>query len=75
MESASVRDVLVQRAEHGIVLQQVRQRLGVGKIVDRDEFHIIAVQTRANDIPADAAEAVDSYFHCHFFSCFLMRGC
>jgi hypothetical protein len=48
----------------------VRERLRIGKIVHRYEFHVFPVQTGANDIPANAAEAVNSNFYCHFFSCF-----
>jgi hypothetical protein len=48
----------------------VRQRLGVGEIVNRHEFHVVAAQSGPNDIPANAAEAVNTYFDCHVFSCF-----
>jgi len=27
------------------------------------------VQTRTNDVPADPAEAINTYFDCHCFSC------
>jgi hypothetical protein len=50
------------------------QSLGVGQIVDRHEFHVIPVQTRTNDITADAAEAIDTYFDCHEFSCVCNEG-
>ena len=69
IESASAVIVLVQRTQDRVVLQQVRQRLGVGKIVGRDKLDIVPVQTGAEYIPADAAEAIDAYFDCHFFSC------
>ena len=55
----------VQPAEHRIVLEQVRQRLGIGQIVGGDEFYVGVVQAGANDISSDAAEAVDAYFNCH----------
>ena len=73
IESASCVTVFVQRSEHGIVLQQVRQRLGIGQVVNRHEFDVVAVQTRTNDIPADPAEAINTYFDCHCFSCVEMR--
>ena len=55
----------MERSEHGVVLQQVRQRLGIGKIVGRDEFDLRVIQPGADYISADAAEAVDSHFDCH----------
>ena len=58
-----------ERSEHGIVLQKVRQSLSVGDIVDRHEFHVVPVQTCTDHIPANAAEAVNTYFDCHCFSC------
>jgi hypothetical protein len=58
----------MQGAEHRIVLQQMGQGFGVGQIVDRHEFHVIPVQTRTNDIAANPAEAIDTYFHSHDFS-------
>ena len=60
---------LRQRSEHGIVLEQVRKSLGVGQVVDRHEFDVVVMQTRTNDIPADPAEAINTYFDCHCFSC------
>ena len=68
MESVVGLDLFVKGAENGIVLQKMRQGLGVGKIVNGDEFDVVAMQTRADHISADAAEAVDSYFDCHCFS-------
>ena len=60
-------DFLVQRSEHGIVFQQVSQRLCIGEIVHRHEFHVIPVQTRADDVPANAAEAINANFYSHLF--------
>ena len=57
-----------QRAQHGVVLQQVRQRLGVGEIVDRYKLDIVPVQGRPDHIPANAAEPIDANFYSHFFS-------
>jgi hypothetical protein len=41
----------------------VGQGLGVGEIVDCDEFDFGPVQTRPDNVPADAAKAVDRYFY------------
>jgi hypothetical protein len=45
------------------------QRLRIGNIVHRHDVDIFAVQTGANHIPANAAEAINANFNCHFFSC------
>ena len=58
-----------QRAEHGIVLEQVRKRFGIGQVIDRYKFNVVVMQTRTNDVPADPAEAINTYFYCHCFSC------
>ena len=55
-------------SEHGIVLEQVRESLGVGKIVHRHEFNVGTVKGRADDVPADAAEAINANLDCHVFS-------
>ena len=70
IESASCVTSAWSVTEHGVVLQQVRQGLRVGEVVDRHEFHVIAAQTGTDDIPADAAEAIDAYFDCHVFLLF-----
>ena len=57
--------LFVELAEDGIVLQQVRQRLGVGEIVGGDKFDVGMMQAGADHIAADAAEAVDAYFDGH----------
>ena len=51
--------------EHGVVLQQVRQRFGIGQIVGRDEFDFRIIESGADHISSDAAEAIDSYFYWH----------
>ena len=61
-------DVVRQVAEDGVVLQQMRQCLGVGEVVDRDEFEVLVGERGAQNVAADAAEAVDAYFDCHFAS-------
>ena len=49
----------------GIVLEQMRQHLGVGQVVDRDDFIAGSPEHLPESQTADAAEAVDCYFHCH----------
>ena len=50
----------VEVAEHGVVLQQVRHRLRVAEVVRRDDLEVAAaLDLRAQEVPADAAEAVD----------------
>ncbi len=42
-----------------IVFEEVRQRLGVGDVVNRHEVDPVVVQRGAHDVAADASEAVD----------------
>jgi hypothetical protein len=46
----------------------MRERFGVGQIVDRDEVNFRVSQRRPQDVPPDPAEAIDSNFDCHFTS-------
>ena len=55
------RDVRVQIAEHRVVFEKMRERLGAGEIVDGDEVDVLVAERRAHDVPADAAEPVDTY--------------
>jgi hypothetical protein len=48
----------------------MRQRLRIGNIVHRHEFDIFAVETSADHIPANTAEAINANFDCHFFLLF-----
>ena len=43
----------------------MRQRLGVGDIVNRDEFDLTIAKRGAKNISADAPEAVDANFNRH----------
>ena len=38
----------------------------INQIVDGYELDILPMQTRSDDIPADAAKAVDGNFYWHF---------
>jgi hypothetical protein len=52
-------------AKDGIVLQKMRQRFGVGEIVGGDKLNAGMMQTCAQHIAADTAEAVNAYFNGH----------
>src|SRR5271156_5145204 len=45
-------------AESRVILQEMRQRLRVRKIVGRDKFNVRTIHGRANDIAADPSESV-----------------
>src|SRR6185312_11522491 len=50
------------------VFQQMRQRGGVGQVVNRDEIDLFVAQCCTHDVAADAAEPVDPDFHSHYAS-------
>jgi hypothetical protein len=58
-------DVVLEVAEDGVVLQQVGQCGGGGEIVNGYEFDVRVAESGAEDVAADAAEAVDTNFNCH----------
>ena len=58
-------DLRLQVAEHRVVLQQVRERGGVGQVVHRDEIDVLVAERRPHDVAADAPEPVDADLHCH----------
>ncbi len=60
-----MRDAVRQIAEDGIVLQKVRESLGVRDVVDGDELNVLVVQRGAHDVAPDAAEAVDANLDGH----------
>jgi hypothetical protein len=43
----------------------VRQRVGVGQVVDRYDIDAAVTHRGAHDVAADAAEPVDPDFHSH----------
>ena len=56
-----VLDVVRDRAMHRVVLQQIRERRGVGEIVDGDEFDVeLSLERGADHVASDAPETVDS---------------
>src|SRR6266511_4146907 len=51
----------IERTVDGVVLEEVRERLRVGQVVDGDELEVLlaALERSANDTPTDATEPVD----------------
>jgi hypothetical protein len=58
-------DVFVQLTQHGIVLREMGERFRVRKVVHGDELDLGIVKSRANNVAANTAEAVDAYFDRH----------
>src|SRR5262249_12139754 len=59
-------DVLVERAEDGVVLQQVPHRLRVAEVVDGHDLEVrTPLEGCAEEVATDTAEAVDSYSQRH----------
>ncbi len=52
-------DLMLERAVHRVMLEQMREGLGVGDVVDRDDLDLFLVQHRPKSHPADSAETVD----------------
>jgi hypothetical protein len=49
----------------GIVFQEVRQRLRIGKIIDRHKFQLFPIQTSSKGIPTNSSKSVYPDPHCH----------
>ena len=62
-----VRDAVRQVAEDGVVFQKVRERFGIGDVIDGDELNVLVVERGAHDVASDAAEAVDADLNGHYF--------
>ena len=60
MRAVAGRDVGLEVAEHRVVLQQVRERVGVGEIVDRDEVDVVVAERGPHDVASDSPETVDA---------------
>ena len=59
-------DVARVRAVHRVVLEEMREGLGIGEIVDGDEVEIDALFLgRAHDLSPNAPEPVDADTYCH----------
>src|SRR5207247_289884 len=60
------RDIVVEGAENGVVLEQVSHGLRVAEIVDGNELDIgPALPGSPEEVPPDAAEAVDAHLDAH----------
>ena len=57
-----------ERSERGVVAQQVSERLGVGQVIDGDEFDAGIAEPRPQYVAADAAETVNRDFDAHISS-------
>jgi hypothetical protein len=57
---------MLKIAEHGVVLQKMRERLCVRQVVNGHEIYIGVTDCRAEDVATYATETVDANFHCHF---------
>ena len=66
-EVGAVGDLVLEVAEDGVVLEEMGQGGGGGQVVDGDEFDVGVAEGGAEDVAADAAEAVDAYLYCHDF--------
>jgi hypothetical protein len=51
--------------EDRVVLEQVRQGLGVGQVVDRHEIEFLLAERRPQDVAADPPEPIDADFQTH----------
>ena len=62
-------DLARERAERGVVAQEVRHRLRVAEVVQRDDVEVGAERVlRAEEVPSDPAEAVDADANAHLSS-------
>jgi hypothetical protein len=57
---------MAQPAVGGVELKQVRQRSGVGHVVDRHDLQIFSFQGSPRERAANPAEAVNSYPYRHY---------
>jgi hypothetical protein len=60
-----VGDGVRQISQNRVVLQQVREGLRVRDVVHCHELNVLVVNRSPDDIPADTAEAVDTYLDGH----------
>ena len=62
-------DLARERAVVRVVLEEVRQRLGVGQVVDPDKFDVgTSLIGGTKNVAANTAKSVDSNFHRHVLS-------
>ena len=48
-----------------IIFQKMRERFRIGNVIDGDEFDILITERGAENISADATEAIDANLYCH----------
>ena len=65
-------DFVRQIAEDRVVLEQVRQRCRAGQVVDGNKINFGIAERGAQNVAANAAEAVDANLNCHV--CLLLRS-
>src|SRR3954471_3129453 len=61
-------DLVIEVAEHRIVLQKMSQSFRIGQVIHRYELKIRVVQRSAQNIATDASKSIDTYFDCHLAS-------
>jgi hypothetical protein len=44
------------------------ERLGIGQIVDGDEFKVLISERRAQNVATDTSESINTYFYGHVAS-------
>ncbi len=55
-------------ALRGVILQQVREHLGGGEVVNSDDLGALVTEHLTERQAADSTKAVNSYLNCHTFS-------
>jgi len=55
-------------AEHRVVLEQMRQRPGIGEVIDTHEVDVVVGERRPHDVAPDPPEPVDAYSDRHVAS-------
>src|SRR6185437_4492905 len=68
-EVIAMLDVVLEIAQDGVVFEQVGQGGRGSEVVYGYEFDFRIVESGAEDVASDAAEAVDAYLYCHDYGC------
>jgi hypothetical protein len=61
-------NVVTQIAEHGVVLEQMSQRLRAGQVIDGYDVNLFVMECTTKNVAADAAKSVDAYLRRHVTS-------
>ena len=56
---------MMQIPQHGVVLEQMRQRLCIRQVVYRYKVDVGIAERRAKDVTTNAAESIDANLDCH----------